>query len=47
MCCLSHRIPVRLLTAKPEFVTREAQVVAQAGMPASVTIATNMAGMST
>lgn len=35
---------MKLLTAKPELVRREAQIVAAAGMPGSVTLATNMAG---
>ena len=39
-----HRIPSELLTAKPELARREAQIVAQAGVPGRVTIATNMAG---
>ena len=34
-----------MLTAAPELVRREAQIVAQAGMPGSVTLATNMAGV--
>lgn len=38
---------VQLLNAKPENVRLEAQVVAQAGLPSSVTIATNMAGRGT
>eukprot|EP00879_Flechtneria_rotunda_P006052 GHRR01006365.1.p1 GENE.GHRR01006365.1~~GHRR01006365.1.p1 ORF type:complete len:696 (+),score=226.05 GHRR01006365.1:193-2088(+) len=38
---------VQLLNAKPENVRLEAQVVAQAGLPAAVTIATNMAGRGT
>lgn len=37
---------MKLLTAKPELVRREAQIVASAGMPGSVTLATNMAGDS-
>ena len=38
------RIPIKLLTAKPELVRMEAQIVAAAGMPGSITLATNMAG---
>eukprot|EP00878_Enallax_costatus_P032914 GHUV01036256.1.p1 GENE.GHUV01036256.1~~GHUV01036256.1.p1 ORF type:complete len:146 (-),score=19.39 GHUV01036256.1:336-773(-) len=38
---------VQLLNAKPENVRLEAQVVAQAGLPSAVTIATNMAGRGT
>lgn len=36
-----------MLNARPEFVRREAQVIAQAGLPGAVTIATNMAGRGT
>src|SRR5208282_6043546 len=36
-----------LLNAKPEYAPREAEIVAQAGRIASVTIATNMAGRGT
>lgn len=43
-CVASGRIPIKLLTAAPELVRREAQIVAAAGMPGSVTLATNMAG---
>ncbi|GFR45078.1 hypothetical protein Agub_g6453, partial [Astrephomene gubernaculifera] len=38
---------ITLLNAKPEFVRQEAQVIAQAGLPGAVTIATNMAGRGT
>ncbi|KAG2432243.1 hypothetical protein HXX76_009162 [Chlamydomonas incerta] len=38
---------VTLLNAKPELVRVEAQVIAQAGLPGAVTIATNMAGRGT
>jgi preprotein translocase subunit SecA len=41
---LSH---VQLLNAKPENVRTEAQIIAQAGLPAAITIATNMAGRGT
>ena len=37
----------QLLNAKPEFVEREAEVVAQAGRKGRVTISTNMAGRGT
>ena len=37
----------KLLNAKPEFVEREAEIVAQAGRVGAVTIATNMAGRGT
>ena len=37
-------IPHTVLNAKPEHAAREADVVAQAGRPGAVTIATNMAG---
>jgi preprotein translocase subunit SecA len=36
-----------LLNAKPEYVSREAEIVAQAGRIGAVTIATNMAGRGT
>lgn len=36
-----------LLNAKPEFVARESEIVAQAGRVGAVTIATNMAGRGT
>jgi len=42
-----EQIPHNLLNAKPENVEREAEIVAQAGRPGSVTIATNMAGRGT
>ncbi|GIL60073.1 hypothetical protein Vafri_14736 [Volvox africanus] len=38
---------ITLLNAKPELVRLEAQVIAQAGLPGAVTIATNMAGRGT
>ncbi len=37
-------IPHTVLNAKPEFAEREGEVVAEAGQPGAVTIATNMAG---
>jgi preprotein translocase subunit SecA len=37
-------IPHAVLNAKPEHAAREAEVVAEAGRPGAVTIATNMAG---
>ncbi len=37
-------IPHTVLNAKPEHAAREAEIVAEAGQPGSVTIATNMAG---
>ena len=40
-------VPHNLLNAKPENVEREAEIVAQAGRAAAVTIATNMAGRGT
>ena len=36
-----------MLNARPENVRKEAQIVAQAGLPSAVTIATNMAGRGT
>ncbi len=44
---LKEGIPHQLLNAKPEFVEREAEVVAQAGRKGRVTISTNMAGRGT
>lgn len=41
------KIPHQLLNAKPENVTRESEIVAQAGQRGTVTIATNMAGRGT
>ena len=40
-------IPHEILNAKPENLIRENEIVAQAGKPESVTIATNMAGRGT
>ncbi|HWI21867.1 MAG TPA: preprotein translocase subunit SecA [Baekduia sp.] len=37
-------IPHTVLNAKPEHAAREAEIVADAGLPGAVTIATNMAG---
>src|SRR6201999_1720392 len=37
-------IPHAVLNAKPEYAAREAEIVAEAGAPGAVTIATNMAG---
>lgn len=41
------KIPHQVLNAKPENVTRESEIVAQAGERFAVTIATNMAGRGT
>ena len=40
-------IPHQILNAKPENISRESEIVAQAGEPYAVTIATNMAGRGT
>ena len=40
-------IPHEILNAKPENIFRESEIVAQAGQPYAVTIATNMAGRGT
>jgi preprotein translocase subunit SecA len=40
-------VPHNVLNAKPEYAAREADIVAQAGRKAQVTIATNMAGRGT
>jgi preprotein translocase subunit SecA len=39
-----HGITHTVLNAKPEYAQREAEIVAEAGQPGAVTIATNMAG---
>jgi preprotein translocase subunit SecA len=41
------KIPHQVLNAKPENVTRESEIVAQAGERSAITIATNMAGRGT
>ena len=41
------KIPHQVLNAKPENVTRESEIIAQAGEKGAVTIATNMAGRGT
>ena len=41
------KIPHKILNAKPENVTRESEIVAQAGERFAITIATNMAGRGT
>ncbi|CAN0516353.1 unnamed protein product, partial [Laminaria digitata] len=43
----TYRVPHQLLNAKPENVSRESKIVAQAGCLNSITIATNMAGRGT
>lgn len=43
----ASNIPHKVLNAKPENVTRESEIVAQAGERFAVTIATNMAGRGT
>mgnify|MGYP003705925581 CR=1 FL=1 len=43
----ASKIPHQILNAKPENVTRESEIVAQAGKRFAVTIATNMAGRGT
>ena len=42
-----YKLPYNLLNAKPENVEREAEIIAQAGRPQTLTIATNMAGRGT
>nr|YP_010336841.1 preprotein translocase subunit SecA [Stylonema alsidii]UNJ15247.1 preprotein translocase subunit SecA [Stylonema alsidii] len=42
-----QEIPHQLLNAKPENITKEAQIIAQAGQRSMITIATNMAGRGT
>ena len=41
------KLPHQVLNAKPENVTRESEIIAQAGKRYSITIATNMAGRGT
>jgi preprotein translocase subunit SecA len=41
------KVPHNLLNAKPEYVERESEIIAQAGRKGSVTISTNMAGRGT
>lgn len=43
----TQNVPHRVLNAKPEVAQREAEIIAQAGRPGAVTIATNMAGRGT
>jgi preprotein translocase subunit SecA len=40
----THGVKHTVLNAKPEYAEREAEIVAEAGQPGAVTIATNMAG---
>ena len=42
-----YNLSYQILNAKPENVRRESEIVAQAGMQGSITIATNMAGRGT
>ena len=42
-----RRIEHQLLNARPENVRREAEIIAQAGLPGTVTIATALAGRGT
>ena len=42
-----YNLTYQILNAKPENVRRESEIVAQAGMQGSITIATNMAGRGT
>ncbi len=44
---LREGIEHEVLNAKPEYAAREAEIVAKAGQPGNVTIATNMAGRGT
>jgi preprotein translocase subunit SecA len=46
-CLHEAGIPHQVLNAKPGVLDREADIVAQAGRPGTVTIATNMAGRGT
>nr|YP_009297790.1 preprotein translocase subunit SecA [Kumanoa americana]AOM67524.1 preprotein translocase subunit SecA [Kumanoa americana] len=42
-----YKLPYNLLNARPENVERESEIIAQAGRPKTLTIATNMAGRGT
>ena len=41
---LCRNAPHQMLNARPQYVRKEAKVIAQAGLPRMITIATNMAG---
>nr|YP_009511608.1 preprotein-translocase subunit a [Melanthalia intermedia]AXI97485.1 preprotein-translocase subunit a [Melanthalia intermedia] len=43
----SLKIPYNLLNAKPENISREAEIISQAGRKKAITISTNMAGRGT
>jgi len=43
-CLPCRKVPHQLLNARPQYTRREAKVIAQAGVPGVITIATNMAG---
>lgn len=45
--CACRRVPHQVLNARPGLVAREAAIIAQAGLPGRVTIATNVAGRGT
>ena len=42
LCC--RAVPHQMLNARPQYVRREAKVIAQAGVPGVITLATSMAG---
>ena len=42
-----HSVEPRVLNATPALARQEARIIAQAGMPGAVTVATNMAGRGT
>ena len=42
-----YKLPYQILNAKPENVKKESEIIAKAGKPSVITIATNMAGRGT
>ena len=46
-CALSKTNVINLLNARPERSRKEAEIVAQAGVPGTITVATSMAGRGT
>lgn len=44
---IGNKVKVNLLNARPDRARKEAEIIAQAGLPATVTVATSMAGRGT
>lgn len=44
---LGNVVPINLLNARPDRARKEAQIIAQAGLPGTITVATAMAGRGT